>query len=91
VLVNRKAFEALDKASQDALLKAGADAEARGWEASRRVNTETLNTLKANGMQVLPPPPQLKADLAKVGETMLKEWTEKAGADGRAILDAYRK
>ena len=91
VLVNRSAFEALDKASQDALLKAGADAEARGWVASGKVNAETLAKLAANGMQVLPPPPQLKADLAKVGEKMLDEWTEKAGAEGKAILDAYRK
>ena len=33
---------------------------------------------------------QLKADLAKVGETVVKEWTEKAGAEGQAILDAYK-
>jgi hypothetical protein len=29
--------------------------------------------------------------LAKVGETMLKEWADKAGADGKAMLDAFRK
>jgi hypothetical protein len=40
---------------------------------------------------VLPPSPQLKADMAKVGETMLKEWADKAGADGKAMLDAFRK
>ncbi len=91
VLVNRAAFEALDKATQDALQKAGADAEARGWAASRKVNDETLAKLKANGMQVLPPSPRLKADLTKIGDVMLKEWVEKAGADGRALLDAYRK
>ena len=33
----------------------------------------------------------MQADLAKVGETVVKEWTEKAGADGQAILDAYKK
>jgi hypothetical protein len=42
-------------------------------------------------MQVLPPSAQLKADLAKVGDTMLKEWMEKAGAEGRQIVDALRK
>lgn len=91
VLVNTKAFDALDKATQEALVKAGAEAEARGWAASQKVNTDTLATLKASGMQIEPPSAQLKADMLKVGETMVKEWLEKAGPDGQAMLDAYRK
>ncbi len=91
VIMNKKAFDALDKASQDALLKAAADAEKRGWTNSRRVNDETLAKLKTEGMQVLPPGAPLKADMAKVGDTMLKEWLDKAGPDGRALVDAYRK
>ena len=62
-----------------------------GWAASKKVNTDTLDKLKANGMQVLPPPPQLKADLAKVGDTMLKEWADKAGAEGQQLISALRK
>ena len=91
VIVNKAAFDALDAASKAAVLKAAADAETRGWAASRKVNVETLEKLKANGMQVLPPSATLKADMAKVGDTMLKEWSEKAGADGKAIVDAFRK
>src|SRR5882724_10074014 len=33
IIVNKKAFDALDKATQDAVLKAAADAEVRGWKA----------------------------------------------------------
>jgi TRAP-type C4-dicarboxylate transport system substrate-binding protein len=91
VIVNKAAFDALDAATKAAVQKAAADAETRGWAASRKVNVDTLEKLKANGMQVLPPSPQLKADMAKVGETMLKEWADKAGADGKAMLDAFRK
>jgi TRAP-type C4-dicarboxylate transport system substrate-binding protein len=91
VIVNKRAFDALDKATQDAVLKAGADAEARGWAESRKVNTSTLETLKANGMTVAPPSAQLKADLTKIGDTMLKEWIERAGAEGKAMVDAYRR
>ena len=91
VIVNKAAFDALDAPTRAAVTKAAADAEARGWAASRKVNVDTLERLKANGMQVLPPSPQLKADMAKVGETMLKEWVDRAGADGKALLDAYRK
>jgi TRAP-type C4-dicarboxylate transport system substrate-binding protein len=91
VLVNKAAFDGLDAATRQAVLKAAADAEVRGWAASRKVNVDTLARLRTEGMQVLPPSPQLKADMAKVGETMLREWVEKAGADGKALLDAFRK
>ena len=91
VLVNRAAFNALDKPTQDALLKAGADAEVRGLAASKAENTRTQNLLKQNGMNIITPSPQLKADMKKVGDTMLKEWLEKAGPEGQALVDAYRK
>jgi TRAP-type transport system periplasmic protein len=91
VIVNRAAFNALDKPTQDALLKAAADAEVRGLAASKKTNTESLEKLKANGMQILPPGGQLKADMKKVGDQMLKEWLEKAGAEGQQLVDAFRK
>ena len=91
VIANRKAFDALDKATQDAVMKAAAAAETRGWAASRKANSETIEKLKANGMQILPPSPQMKADMQKVGETMLKEWLDKAGPEGKQLVDAFRK
>ncbi len=91
VLVNVAAFKALDKATQDALLKAAADAETRGLASAKKANGETLDKLKGGGMNILPPPPALKADMAKVGETLLKEWLAKAGPEGQALIDAYRK
>ncbi len=91
VIVNKAAFDALDKPTQAAVLKAGADAEARGWTTSKAKNTEYLDLLKKNGMTISPPTPQLKADMKKVGDTMLKEWLEKAGAEGQALVDAFRK
>jgi TRAP-type transport system periplasmic protein len=91
LLVNKKAFDALDKHTQDAVLKAAADAEARGWEASKKANTESLEKLKTAGMQILPAPAALNADMKKVGDTMLKEWLDKAGLEGQALVDAFRK
>ena len=90
VIANKKAFDALDKATQDGLLKAAAEAEQRGWTASERKTGEYLDLLKKNGMTVYPPSAQLKADMQKVGETMLKEWLDKAGPEGKAVVDAYR-
>jgi TRAP-type transport system periplasmic protein len=91
VIVNRAAFNALDKPTQDAVMKAAADAETRGWAASRRANTDSLDKLKAGGMNILPPPAQLTADMKKVGETLLKEWLDKAGPEGKALVDAFQK
>jgi len=91
VLVSKKAFDALDKPTQEALLKAGADAEKRGWDTSKKKNREYLDLLKQNGMTIHEPSAQLKADMKKVGETMQKEWLEKAGPEGQAVIDAYKK
>ncbi|MHB1199350.1 MAG: TRAP transporter substrate-binding protein [Polaromonas sp.] len=91
VIVNKAAFDALDAATRQAVLKAAADAEVRGWAASKRVNTESLATLKAKGMDIITPSPQLKADMKNVGDVMLKEWLAKAGPEGQAMVDAYRK
>ena len=91
VLVNKAAFDALDPATKQAVLKAGADAEVRGWAASKKANTESLDKLKAGGMQILPPPPQLAADMKKVGETMIKEWVDKAGPEGKQLVDAFKQ
>jgi TRAP-type C4-dicarboxylate transport system substrate-binding protein len=91
VLVNKAAFDALDKPGQAALLKAGADAETRGWALSQQKNGEYLELLKKNGMNIVAPSPQLKADMKKVGDTMLKEWLDKAGPEGQAVVDAYKK
>ena len=91
VLVNKAAFDALDAATQQALRKAAADAEQRGWAKSRQANGETLEKLQANGMQILKPPPQLAADMKQVGQTLLKEWVEKAGPEGQQLVDAFRK
>ncbi|MEI8303842.1 MAG: TRAP transporter substrate-binding protein [Burkholderiales bacterium] len=91
VIVNRAAFNALDKATQDGLMKAAAEAEARGWRVSQEKNTWYLDQLKAKGMQVLKPTPQFAAELKKLGDVMLADWLKKAGPEGQALVDAYRK
>jgi TRAP-type C4-dicarboxylate transport system substrate-binding protein len=91
VLVNKAAFDALDAPTKAALLKAAADAEVRGIAASKRTNGESLEKLKAGGMQILPPSATLKSDMKKVGDVMLKEWLDKAGPEGKQLIDAFTK
>lgn len=90
VTVNKKAFAALDKATQEAVLKAAAAAEERGWKASREVDAKSLETLRQGGMSVEQPSDALRADLGKIGQTIVKEWLDKSGAEGQAVLNAFQ-
>jgi TRAP-type C4-dicarboxylate transport system substrate-binding protein len=91
VLVNQKSFDALDKPTQEAVLKAAAEAEKRGWKLSEEKNDWYKNALKEKGMQIRPASPKLMADLKQVGSIMLADWEKKAGPDGKAMVEAFRK
>jgi TRAP-type transport system periplasmic protein len=90
-VVNLKDFNALDKPTQDALLKAAAEAEARGWALSEKLDGEYIEQLKAAGMSITAPSDDLKKALTAIGETMTAEWIKAAGPEGQAVIDAYRK
>jgi TRAP-type C4-dicarboxylate transport system substrate-binding protein len=91
VVANTRAFKALPKAQQDALLAAAQAAEPRGWGMSKAREKEGDALLAKNGMTVREPDQAMKAAFAKVGAQMAQEWEKAAGADGQAILQAYRK
>ena len=91
VLVSLKAFDALDKPTQDALLRAAAEAETRGWKVSEEKNDWYKVQLKDKGMNIITPSAQLMGDMRKVGEVMVGDWLKKAGPEGQAIVDAFKK
>ena len=90
-VVNLKAFEALDKPAQEAVLKAASAAEQRGWQASEQKDREYIQELGAKGMKISPPSESVRKELRAIGETMTAEWLKTAGAEGQAVIDAYRK
>ena len=91
VLLNKKAFDSLDKASQDAVLKVAKDTELRGWKISDEKNEWYKKALAEKGMKIHKPSPKLVNDFKQVGTIMLADWLKKAGPEGKAIVDAYRK
>ncbi len=91
VLVNQKAFDALPKAAQDAILKAAASAEDRGWRMSEESDTVSKAELVKQGVKVQRPNANFQAELQKVSDVLIDEWVKSAGADGKVILDAMRK
>jgi TRAP-type transport system periplasmic protein len=91
VIVNKRAFDALDAPTQAAVLKAAADAEARGWKVSQEKNDWYKKALADKGMKIMQPSPKLTADMRQVGTIMLADWEKRAGPDGSAIVAAFRK
>ncbi|MEJ8812603.1 TRAP transporter substrate-binding protein [Variovorax ureilyticus] len=91
VLVNAKAFDTLDPVTKDAVTKAAAEAEVRGWKTAQEKNDEYKRLLTERGMKIHKPSPKLDADMRQVGGIMQADWLKVAGPDGAAIVDAYKK
>lgn len=91
VIVNKEAFDKLSDSEKKAVTDAAKAAEDRGWKLSVEEMAVKTNALKAAGIKVIPPSETLKAGLAKIGATIASEWEKSAGADGAAMLSAYRK
>jgi TRAP-type transport system periplasmic protein len=91
VVVNQKSFDGLDKPTQDLLLKTAAAAETRGWRISEERDAEYLKELATKGMTIDPRADNLKRELRTIGERMTADWLATAGAEGKGVIDAFRK
>jgi TRAP-type C4-dicarboxylate transport system substrate-binding protein len=91
IFVNKSAFDGLDKATQEAVLKAARTAEERGWKMAQEKTKWYVDQLAARGMKVHPPGEALRAGLLKIGEQLTADWLKKAGAEGQGIVEAYKK
>lgn len=87
VVVNRQKFDGLSKDVQQAVLKAAAVAEERGWKMSADDDRNMAAKLAQGGVIVEQPTPELEASLRKIGDKMLEEWLAKAGPEGKAVVD----
>ena len=90
VVVNERAFQGLPDNQKKALTDLAAAAEKRGWDMSREREKSGNETLAKNGVSVAEPDAAMKAALGKIGDQMLGEWLKTAGADGEALVKAYR-
>ena len=90
VFVNKDAWEKLDQSTRNIVKGIAMLAEKAGTTKSQQLSDWYLSQLAANGMKVQPAGPQLRADLEKIGAVMTSEWLKKAGAEGKAIVDAYK-
>lgn len=89
VIVNLDAWNGLDAGTQQVVLDAAAEAEAKVWEEVKGVTQGYNDAMAENGMKVSAPSEQLAADFRAIGKTMSEEWAENAGEAGAAALDAF--
>lgn len=90
-VMNKNAFEKLDKPTQDAIMAAAKAAEDRGWQMSEEGTAWYIEQLSANGMEVGLASEAVTAEFQKMGDIMRQEWLDKAGPEGTALLDSYSK
>ena len=83
-------LEQADKATQDLVMKQAALAERKGWQLSKQGNVGDKKALADAGMVVGKVNSSLQAHFEKVGQTMAKEWSEKAGSRGASVLSTYK-
>jgi len=89
--INKAALDSLDKPTQEAVLKAAKVAEERGWKLWENKTEWYHDEIKKKGMKVLQPSPELAAGFKKIGEQLTADWLKRSGAEGQAVIDAYKK
>ncbi|WP_375687306.1 TRAP transporter substrate-binding protein [Pseudooceanicola sp. LIPI14-2-Ac024] len=91
VVVNKRVFDGLDPAVQEAVLAAAEAAQARGIEMSKAETEAKVKELADNGITVYEPSPELVEGLQGIGATMLENWQSKASDDAKGALAAYQQ
>lgn len=89
VVVNKRQFGSLDVATQEAVMKAAAAAEIRGWEMSAAEAETKTAALAENGIIVYEPSAELSEGLQAIGAQMLTNWDAKASDAAKAIVTTY--
>jgi len=90
VVANTRAFMALDEATRATMQAVAQEAQARGWAASRESEGVMMARLKAQGMQLPDPSAEFLTGLREIGRRQQEEWAQRAGPEGRALLEKYR-
>ena len=90
VLVNKAALASLEShAGRGA--PAAKTAEERGWKLWENKTEWYHNEIAKRGMKVQKASPALQAGFHKVGEQLTADWLKRAGDEGKAVIDAYKK
>lgn len=90
IMVNKGVWGSIDDAKKNIVRGCAELAEYAGTWRAVEYTKFTLNGLQAGGMTVGPAGDKLTGELKEVGATMTDEWMKTAGAEGKAIVDAFK-
>ena len=90
VIINKGVWNGLDGDSRAALQKAADETGAACAAKSAELANWYFEQLEANGMKVEDAGPAFLKELQDIGAKMQADWLASVGADGQAIIDAYK-
>ena len=91
VIINKGIYEGLSDDIRSALHKAADETGAACAAKSAELANWYFEQLEANGMKVEDAGPSFLKELKSIGAKMQVDWLASVGADGQAIVDAYKK
>ena len=91
VTINLDYWNSLNKAQQNAMLKAAKEIEVAQWEEAKQEDKIALETLAKNGVIVSEASEELKTQLDKIADDLLKEYLSDANSQIKKIFEEYRK
>ncbi len=91
VNVNLKAFNKLDKKTQDALVAAGKEMEEAMWKKVVEIDKEKEGICNQNGIETVPASKELLKELAKITEGIRNDWLKDAPEDAKAAYADFMK
>jgi TRAP-type C4-dicarboxylate transport system substrate-binding protein len=89
LLVNKKTLDGLPANLRDALIRAAAAAEERGWQLSRENAAQSLESLRAAGMKVGRLDGASRARLDRVGTALTADLMRRSDPELLSVLSAY--
>ncbi len=89
VLINRKKLEELPSAQRDAVIRAAAAAEERGWAMSERNAADTLKALKDTGAKIGNIDGSLRTRLDRAGSALVADAMKSADPELLGVLSNF--
>lgn len=89
VFVNKRAFESLPEAQQQAVLDAAREAKKRGWQMARDEAKSKTAELKKHGIKVVQASDTLQDEFTEIGKQLTRAWLDSGGDQVKQIVDAY--
>jgi len=87
--LNLDYWKSLDKAQQQAVLKAASEVEASQWAASEQRHIDALKVIQEHGIVVTDVSSALSHDLNQAAKQLVSEYQKKASKDVHAVLKKY--